>query len=180
MQVDQQRKQSQNHFPLNRLIAKNRHQWRNCITDAMDHAQYLQDSWLPKECTARDIAIPMAMQEAGARRKWIDRPVQRQARTECWAVWGDAGIWWCYGQPWSRARRLYKRADCCLSWNTDEIRGSWSVVWLHIGAQQNPQACDQVRFGIVYDESKGKLHLNGHGTAKGWIAKMMCGLLAKL
>ena len=33
---------------------------------------------------------------------------------------------------------------------------------------------------VVYDESKGKLHLNGHGTAKGWIAKMMCGLLAKL
>ena len=32
---------------------------------------------------------------------------------------------------------------------------------------------------VVYDESKGKLYLNDNGTAKGWGAKKMGGLLAK-
>ena len=33
---------------------------------------------------------------------------------------------------------------------------------------------------VVYDEKKGKLHLNDNGTAKGWGAKKVGGLLAKL
>ena len=32
---------------------------------------------------------------------------------------------------------------------------------------------------VVYDESKGKLYLNDNGTAKGWGAKKVGGLLAK-
>ena len=31
---------------------------------------------------------------------------------------------------------------------------------------------------VVYDESKGKLYLNDNGTAKGWGAKKVGGLLA--
>ena len=32
---------------------------------------------------------------------------------------------------------------------------------------------------VVYDASKGKLFLNDNGTAKGWVAKEVNGLLAK-
>ena len=70
-----------------------------------------------------------------------------------------------------------KGVDADASFSIDGMdNGSFAIA----SSKKELKALMKSDAAVVYDEKKGKLHLNDNGTAKGWGAKKVGGLLAKL
>ena len=68
-----------------------------------------------------------------------------------------------------------KSVDPDTSYSTEGIKGGSFAV---ASSKKDLKALMTSEADVVYDESKGKLFLNENGTAKGWGAKKVGGLLA--